>query len=66
MKEIMNFYRKELKENIILLSHIIYKITFMVMFATYFPKDLTKMGWWAKGGEKSGQACQHQDLIWAV
>jgi len=44
MKEIMNFYRKELKENIILLSHIIYKITFMVMFATYFPKDLTKMG----------------------
>lgn len=43
MKEIMNFHSKELEENIILLSHM-----FMVMFATYFTKDLIKMVWWAK------------------
>lgn len=40
MKELMNFHSKELEENIVLLSHIIHKIMFMVMFATYFTKDL--------------------------
>lgn len=66
MKEMINFHSKELEENIILLSHIIYKTGFVVMFATYFTKDLIQMGWWAKGGEKSEQVCQHQDLVWAL
>lgn len=66
MKEMMNFHSKELEEDIILLSYIIYKIMFMAMFATYFTKDLRKMGWWAKGGEKSRQVCQHQDLVWSL
>lgn len=45
MKEMMNFHSKELEENIILLSHI---IMFMLMFATYFTKDIIEMVWWAK------------------
>lgn len=64
MKEMMNFHSKELEENIILISHIICEMMFMVMFATYFTKDLIKTGWRAKGGEKSEQVCQ--DLVWAL